>query len=141
MKRGMLNDPAKTYNLIIWIGSLELLLVAIVLMARSNMNFPEYDAIALATAIGIITLGSNLFYYLGMRKPTLDERTRKIGTIAMTYSWYTVFAALCFLVILYYSSPFQMKLDAGQIFGALLFVMVASMLVLTTYLGRKGDVE
>ncbi len=137
----MAKDPVKTYNLIMWIGSLELLMVAVVLMARSNMNFPSYDAIAIATAIGLITFGGNLFYFLGMKKPALDERTRKIGTTAMTYSWYVAFAAICFLIIFYYESAFQLRLDAGQIFGTILFAMVASMLALNVYFSRKGDVE
>ncbi len=137
----MVNDPVKTFNRLIWIGSLELLMVAIVLMARSNMNFPSYDAIAIATAIGVITFGGNLFYFLGMRKPALDERTRKIGTTAMTYSWYATFAVMCFLILSYYALLFPFTLDAGQIFGALLFTMVTSMLMFTTYLGRKGDVS
>ncbi len=137
----MAKDPVKVYNLITWIGSMELLLVAIVLLARSNMNFPSYDAIALSAAIGLIIYSGTLFYFLGMRKPALDERTRKIGTTAMTYSWYATFAAVCFLIIFYYESAFQLRLDAGQIFGTILFVMVASMLAFTAYLNRRGDVE
>lgn len=134
-------DAARTYSVILWIGALELLMVAVVMMARSNMNFPSYDAIAIATAIGLITFGGNLFYFLGMKKPALDERTRKIGTTAMTYSWYVTFAVMCFLIMLYYASPFQLTLDAGQIFGTILFFMMASMLALTTYLNQKGDVS
>jgi hypothetical protein len=137
----MAKDPVKTYNLIMWIAGLELLLVSFVLMARSNLVGPTDDAIALSAAIGLILYSGNLFYFLGMQKPMLDERTRKIGTTAMTYSWYATFAVLCLLVIFYYESIFLLRLDAGQIFGALLLTMVVSMLAFMTYLNKKGDVE
>ncbi len=137
----MAKDPVKNYNRTMWIGIFELLMLAVVLFMRSNANFPEYDAIALVAAIGLITFGGNLFFYLGMQKPTMDERTRRIGTTAMTYSWYVTLIAICVLVMLYYASPFQLRLDVGQILGTLLFVMVASMVAFITYFGSKGDVE
>jgi hypothetical protein len=137
----MAKDPVKNYNRTMWIGVFELLMLAVALFMRSNANFPEYDAIALVAAIGLITFGGNLFYFLGMQKPAMDERTRKIGTAAMTYSWYVTLIAICVLVMLYYASPFRLMLDAGQIFGALLLVMVSSMLAFITYFNRKGDVE
>jgi hypothetical protein len=137
----MMKDPVKNYNLTILIGIFELLMLAAILIIRSNANFPEYDAIALVAAIGLITFGGNLFFFLGMRKPVMDERTRKIGTAAMTYSWYATLIAICVLVMLYYASPFRLMLDAGQIFGTLLLVMVVSMVAFIAYFNLKGDVE
>ncbi|BAI60463.1 conserved hypothetical protein [Methanocella paludicola SANAE] len=137
----MVQDPVKNYNLTMLIGIFELLMLAAILIMRSSANFPEYDAIALVAAIGLITFGGNLFYFLGMRKPVLDERTRKIGTIAMTYSWYATMIAICILVMIYYASPFRVMLDAGQIFGIILFVMVVSMVAFIVYFNAKGDVE
>lgn len=137
----MAKDPVKNYNRTMWIGVFELLMLAAILVMRSSANFPEYDAIALVAAIGLITFGGNLFYFLGMQKPVMDERTRKIGTAAMTYSWYVTLVAVLVLVMIYYASPFQVRLDAGQIFGTLLFVMVASMLAFIAYFNQKGDVE
>jgi hypothetical protein len=137
----MAKDLVKNYNRTMLIGAFELLMLAAILFIRSNANFPDYDAIALVAAIGLITFGGNLFFFLGMQKPVMDERTRKIGTAAMTYSWYVTLIAICVLVMLHFASPFRLMLDAGQIFGMLLFVMVVSMLAFIAYFNRKGDVE
>ncbi len=94
---------------------------------------------SLAILFCVVIFTANFFGYLGMEKPSRDERARKIGTYAATYSWFITLVAMCFLVI--WDIAFGMKLSVARFFGMTLVVMVTSMMVINAYKGRRGDAE
>jgi hypothetical protein len=68
-----------------------------------------------------------------------DERTRKLGAYAATYSW---LLTLVLIAVLFWVDYFTVvTLTVAQALGATLFVMVLSMNVFRWYFSRKGDVE
>lgn len=71
--------------------------------------------------------------------PESDERTKKLGAYAATYSWLLTLVLIAVLFWVDYFSIF--KLTVTQALGTTLFVMVLSMNVFRWYFGRKGDVE
>jgi hypothetical protein len=72
-----------TYELSIWMGSVILMISGLILMATKTMN----DLLAIFMLFGVAALATNFFTYLGMDEKAKDERLRKIGTYATTYSW------------------------------------------------------
>ncbi len=123
------------YNASLWLASAALAISGIVLVIWKTFN----DVIVIVVFIGILVLVSSLFLYLGMEKPLKDERTRKIGTLAATYSWLVTLAFMCFLMVTGYWS--HRVFAPEELFGLIMFVMVVSMLAINAYLGRREDVE
>jgi hypothetical protein len=71
--------------------------------------------------------------------PERDERTRKLGAYAATYSW---LLTLVLIAVLFWVDYFTVvTLTVAQALGATLFVMVLSMNVFRWYFSGKGDVE
>jgi hypothetical protein len=71
--------------------------------------------------------------------PESDERTRKLGAYAATYSW---LLTLVLIAVLFWVDYFTVvTLTVAQALGATLFVMVLSMNVFQWYFSGKGDVE
>jgi hypothetical protein len=68
-----------------------------------------------------------------------DERLKKIGTTATTYSWHLTLLILCSILISSIWSGDKSVSIASL--GLILFVMVATMLGVNIYLNRKGDVD
>jgi hypothetical protein len=87
----------------------------------------------------VVMFTANFFAYLGMEKPVKDERARKIGTTAATYSWFVTLCAMCFVYI--WDVAFSLGMGVPRFLGIALLVMIVSMAGLNLYLGRKGDVE
>ncbi len=123
------------YNASLWLASAALVISGIALVIWKTFT----DVIVIVVFMGILVLVSSLFYYLGMEKPVKDERTRKIGTLAATYSWLVTLAFMCFLMVTGYWSG--RVFAPAELFGLILFVMVVSMLAINAYLSRRGDVE
>ncbi len=123
------------YNVSLWLGSAALVISGVALIIWKTFN----DIIVTVAFAGILVLVSGLFYYLGMEKPVKDERTRKIGTLAATYSWLVTLAFMCFLMVTGYWS--HRVFAPEELFGLIMFVMVVSMLAINAYLGRREDVE
>jgi hypothetical protein len=118
-----------------WLASAALVISGVALIIWKTFN----DLIVIVIFIGILVLGSSLFLYLGMEKPVKDERTRKIGTLAVTHSWLVTLAFMCFLMVSGYWSG--RVFASEELFGLIMVVMVVSMLLINTYLSRNGDVE
>jgi hypothetical protein len=94
----------------------------------------------LEVLLGLGLFGGGLFEFLGLSQPLKDERVARIGTRAATYSWYAVFAFAGFISMVYGMGG-GYKISMPQAVGAVLIVMVSSILLFNWYLGRKGDVE
>jgi hypothetical protein len=71
--------------------------------------------------------------------PESDERTKKLGAYAATYSW---LLTLVLIAVLFWVDYFTVvTLTVAQALGTTLFVMVLSMNVFRWYFSGKGDVE
>jgi hypothetical protein len=71
--------------------------------------------------------------------PERDERTKKLGAYAATYSW---LLTLVLIAVLFWVDYFMVvELTVAQALGTTLFAMVLSMNVFRWYFSRKGDVE
>jgi UDP-N-acetylmuramyl pentapeptide phosphotransferase/UDP-N-acetylglucosamine-1-phosphate transferase len=68
-----------------------------------------------------------------------DERTKKLGAYAATYSW---LLTLVLIAVLFWVDYFTVvKMTVAQALGTTLFVMVLSMNMFRWYFYRLGDVE
>ncbi len=118
-----------------WLGYLVMIGLG---LAMAIFDWSDGNA-TLAVLFCVVIFTANFFGYLGMEKSARDERARKIGTYAATYSWYITLVAMCFLVI--WDIAFGMKLSVARFFGIVLVVMVTSMMAINAYKGYRGDVE
>ncbi len=125
----------KFYKYCLWLGSAALVISGIALIIWKTFN----DAIVITALVGISILASSLFYYLGISKPTEDERLRKIGTLAATYSWMTTMVFICFLMVFGYWNG--RAFATSELFGIFMVVMVVSLLGFNAFFGYIGDVE
>ncbi|MDO8870185.1 MAG: hypothetical protein Q7V10_05480 [Methanobacteriaceae archaeon] len=123
------------HNISIWLGSAALMLSGFIMMATKTMN----DLVSVMLLLGIMALVSNFFTYVGMDKKAQDERLRKIGTYATTYSWYITLTFVSFLVLSMYWG--QNIRNPIELMGVTIFVMTSTMLVANTILGHKGDID
>ena len=124
-------DP---YTASMWIGAITLIICGSFMIVYKVVDM----TIAVLVLIGIMAIMSNFFSYIGMSKPQ-DERLRKIGTLSATYSWYVSIVFICFLVFSGYLA--HRERTTAEIFGVIILIMVASMMITNTYLRWKGEVE
>ncbi|MCE7700112.1 MAG: hypothetical protein K8E24_015230 [Methanobacterium paludis] len=119
----------------IWVGSIFLIAASIILIILKTMN----DLVAVVILLGITIIMTGFFTYMGMEKSAADERVRKIGTTAATYSWYVTLVFVCFLLVT--QEWAERWHNPAELLGVTIFVMVSTMLITNTYLQMKGDVE
>jgi hypothetical protein len=118
-----------------WLGYLVMLGLGAVLVVYE----PADGNSTLAVLFCVVIFTANFFAYIGLEQPAKDERARKIGTTAATYSWFATLCAMCFVYI--WDVAFNMHLSVPRYLGAMLLVMIVTMAVFNLYLGRKGDVD
>lgn len=123
------------FNMSIWIGSAALMVSGLIMMATKTMS----DLLAVVLLLGITAYMTNFFTYVGMDKKAKDERLRKIGTFATTYSWYITLVFISFLVITMHWA--QKIHNPIELMGVIIFVMTSTMLIVNTILSRKGDID
>jgi hypothetical protein len=118
-----------------WLGYLVMLGLGAVLVAFE----PADGNATMAVLFCVVIFTANFFAYIGLEQPAKDERARKIGTTAATYSWFITLCALCFVYI--WDVAFEIHLSVPRFLGIALLVMIISMAGLNFYFGRKGDVD
>jgi len=118
-----------------WLGYLVMLGMglALILFDLDSGN----ATLAVLFCVSIFT--ANFFAYIGLEKPSKDERARRIGTLAVTYSWFITLCAMCFVYIS--DEAFKMHLSIARFLGIMLLVMIVSMACLNFWLGHKGDID
>jgi len=122
-------------NISIWLGSAALMFSGLTLMITKTMS----DLLSVILLLGIMALLTNFFTYVGMDKKAQDERLRKIGTFATTYSWYITLVFVSFLVLnMYWAQNIHNPLE---LMGVTILVMTSTMLIANTILSRKGDID
>jgi hypothetical protein len=118
-----------------WLGTLLLIITSAVIYLTQSIN----DITAVAVLLGIMLTVSSFFAYIGASPDARDERARKIGTLAATWSWYvTISFTAMVLVFSYWNGR---EFSTAQLLSTVVFIMSASMLVVNTYFSLKGDVE
>ncbi len=118
-----------------WAGSLLLIAVAAVIYITQKID----DITAAAALLGVMLMVSSVFDYIGVGKSAPDERARKIGTLAATWSWYiTVSFTGMLLVFSYWNGR---EFTTAHLLSIIVFIMTASMLIINAYFRLKGDVE
>ncbi|MEN6292154.1 MAG: hypothetical protein ABFC34_14255 [Methanobacterium sp.] len=123
------------YNISIWLGSVALMVSGLIMVVTKTMS----DLLSVLLLLGIMGLMTNFFTYVGMDKKARDERLRKIGTFAATYSWYITLIFVTFLVLnMYWGQNIHNPIE---LMGVTIFVMVSTMLIANTVLSRRGDIE
>lgn len=134
-KKPNIEREYKLYKISIWVGSAILIVTSLYLMATKTMN--DYTAIGLL--IGMTIYIVSFFAYIGMEKTARDERLKKIGTLAATWSWYTTLIFVGFLLVsMFWAQRFH---DPVELMGLVVFVLVTTMLVANTILSRIGDID
>ena len=128
-------DSYGMYNISIWLGSVILIIVSLYLIVNKTMN----DFTAIGLLLGVIIYATSFFAYIGMEKTVRDERLRKIGTLAATWSWYITLVFISYLLISMYWA--QRIHDPVELMGLTIFILITTMLVANTVLSRKGDIE
>lgn len=118
-----------------WLGYLLMLSMGAVLVIYE----PADGNATLAVLFIVSIFTANFFAYIGLEKPAKDERARRIGTLAATYSWFITICAMCFVYIC--DVAFEVHLSVPRFLGILLLVMIVTMAGLNFYFGRRGDVE
>ena len=71
-----------SYRVILWIGSALLIVSSLSLILWKTMN----DIIVTGLLLGIMFYVISFFAYIGMGDTVKDERLRKVGTLAATWS-------------------------------------------------------
>lgn len=134
-EKSSIDNKYNMYRMGILIGSGILIVDSIYLMAYKTMN----DITSVGILLGIIIYCGSFFAYIGMEKTAKDERLRKIGTLAVTWSWYITLLFICFLVVsMYWAGKIH---DPVELMGLVIFVMVTTMLIANAILSRMGDIE
>ncbi len=134
-KKSSIGSDYNKYKIGIWVGSAILIVDSFYLIAYKTMN----DFTAIGLLFGILIYVGSFFAFIGMEKTAKDERLRKIGTLAATWSWYITLVFICFLLVsMYWANRIH---DPIELMGLTVFVMVTTMLVANTILSRIGDID
>ncbi len=124
----------KYYKVFMWIGSALLIVTGYFLMIGRPIDF----ILSTFALMGLMLMTVSFFPYIGMGE-LKEERLRKIGTTATTYSWWATFGFISALIA-FGSNPHRV-FTWQEIMGVALLIMVSSMLIANTILSRKGDIE
>ncbi|MCQ6963161.1 hypothetical protein PV02_05030 [Methanolobus chelungpuianus] len=96
-------------------------------------------------SIGLINAGSVIIFVTFIRArryrsgPLKDERTVRIGSYGLSYSWFVTLVVVAVLFWVNYFGILQLTVD--QVLGLLILVMAVTAKGFQWYLFRKGDVE
>ena len=132
LKKG--ESKISIYKLITWFGSGLLILSGVILIVTRTTSY----VLGVIVLVGIFAFMIGFYEYIGMDEPK-DERLKKIGTTATTYSWHLTLLIICSILISSIWSG-DKSISIASL-GLILFVMVATMLGVNIYLNRKGDVN
>ncbi len=128
-------DQLGIIKLSTWLGYLVMLGMGAALVVWE----PADGNSTMAVLFCVVIFTANFFAYIGLEQPAKDERARRIGTLAATYSWFITLCALCFVYI--WDVAFEIHLSVPRFLGIVLLVMIVTMAGLNFYFGRKGDVD
>jgi len=129
MKRG------KKFGLYIVAG---VLLTLLGLFYELMMDLNEIITIIFISVGAVLIIGSVL-RYTRYGEVNTDERTRKLGSAAISFSWFLTFVLVN---ILFWIDYFEiLKLSVGQVIGIIVFFMIFSGAILKSLYRKKGDIH
>lgn len=127
---GILMDGKKLFNIGIFLTFLGLGLQ--ILLSEINVVFGS-----IISTMGIIFLIRGHLMQKNPEKIKKDERSRKIGAWAASYSWMlTIFA----LMIIFWIDKLFLSLSVEVVVGGIYIVMVTTLLFYKWYFNKKGDI-
>jgi hypothetical protein len=118
-----------------WLGSLLLIVTVAIIYVGQEIN----DITAVGVLLGVLLMLSSFFDFIGASQDARDERARRIGTMAATWSWYVTIAFTGMVLVFSYWNG--REFTTTQLLSTIVFIMAASMVVAYTILNLKGDVE
>jgi hypothetical protein len=118
-----------------WLGSLLLIITVAIIYLMQGIN----DITAVGVLLGVMLMLSSFFDFIGASPDARDERARKIGTLAATWSWYITLSFTGMLLVFSYWNGREFA--TAHLLSTIVFIMIASMLAVNTYFNLKGDVE
>lgn len=121
-------------KLVTWFGSTAIILSGLLLIFNKSFN----NIAGIMLALGIFAFMISFYNYVGMEEPK-DERLKKIGNTATTYSWYLTLLLLGSTIVSCIWSG-ETSISVANL-GLILTVMVAVMMGSNIYFNVKGDVE
>ncbi len=129
------NDQLGIIKASMWLGYLVMLGMGAVLVVWE----PADGNATLAVLFSVTIFTANFFAFIGLEQPAKDERARRIGTLAATYSWFITLVAMCFTYI--WDVALGLHMSVSRFLGILLIVMMVSMACLNFWFGHKGDID
>jgi uncharacterized membrane protein YhaH (DUF805 family) len=118
-----------------WLGSLLLIITVAIIYVGQEIN----DITAVGVLLGVLLMLSSFFDFIGASQDARDERARRIGTMAATWSWYVTIAFTGMVLVFSYWNG--REFTTTQLLSTIVFIMAASMVVAYIILNLKGDVE
>lgn len=114
------------------------LLILLGLFYEVMMDINEILTIVFITA-GTVIIITSLLKYSAYGEVQHDERTRKLGSAALSFSWLLTFILVN---VLFWVDYFDwVELTVGQLIGVILFFMVLSGSILQWLYRKKGDLD
>lgn len=114
------------------------LLILLGLFYEVMMDINEVLTIVFITA-GTVIIITSLLKYSAYGEVQHDERTRKLGSAALSFSWLLTFILVN---VLFWVDYFDwVELTVGQLIGVILFFMVLSGSILQWLYRKKGDLD
>lgn len=126
---------AKKFGLYLIAGTL-LVLLGLFYELVADLN--EILTIVFVTSGAVIILTSVLKYST-YGDVSHDERTRKLGSAALSFSWLLTFILINVMFWIDYFS--WIELTVGQVIGVIMFFMVLSGSILQWLYRKKGDLN
>lgn len=119
----------------------EIIRLALVGMAVSLLFWGRGDPASITISVNItaIIVVMSFFRRRYPEKYIRDERTKKLGAYAVSWSWQLSYMLVAVLILADYLGYFSMP--AGALLGVIFFFMTATMLIFRWYFLRKEDIE
>ncbi|MCD1294375.1 hypothetical protein CUJ83_05100 [Methanocella sp. CWC-04] len=115
---------------------------ALLLSILIKMYYPSADMIIFISLFnaGIMLIIFNVYYiFKNGETVDADERTKRISSTAMSYSWFITFISICILVWADYFGI--ISLTGMQALMIVMIMMSVLIIVFKWYFGMKGDFE
>lgn len=131
-----MNKLKKEYKLTL-IGGIVIILLGVLIQAfRLDNGLFSLTLINAGAVMVVIAFISHIRYG---NKVVKDERTKKIGALALSYSWFISFILINILYWIDYLKIFSFSAD--QVLGILMFTMIFTAGIIQMYYKRKGLVN
>jgi hypothetical protein len=127
----------KTLEIVIVASGAIIALSSLVLWPSTAENVLPWAATSII--IGGIMILFGVVRLLQREEPRGDERTRKLGAYAASWSWFSALSVASLLYLLEHQK--MIALSADQALVAMLVTLLGTMVVFNAYYRKRGDAE